>query len=366
MRRLPHSFLAVGLLALPLSARVHADEKVQFNRDVRPIFSDTCFQCHGPDEKKRKAGLRLDTRDTAVKPAESGAIAIVPGKPDESELIKRLSATDPDDVMPPPRLHKKITSEQVATLKKWIAQGAEYQGHWAFIKPQRPSVPKLAEINLPDANWKNAADGHGDWSANPVDAFLLKNMAAKGLVPSREATPETIIRRMSLDLTGLPPTPAEVDTFVKEYTGSGAGKDKETGGQADKEKSIATNISLSPSPLVPLSSPNAKKAINHLADRLLASPHYGERMAVQWLDFARYADSNGFQTDTSRQMCTGAIGSSTPSIATCPSTSSPSSNSRAICSPTPRAIKWSPAVSSATDASTAKEDASSRNGSPRR
>ena len=267
MRRLfPPSFI-LFFFAWPLSVALRAEEKVQFNRDVRPIFSDTCFQCHGPDEKKRKAGLRLDVRDTAVKPAESGAIAIVPGKPEESEMIKRLEATDPDDVMPPHRLHKPITPEQIATMKKWIAQGAEYQGHWAFIKPQRPAVPKVAEIKLPDASWKNGADGFGDWSANPVDGFLLKNMAANGLTPSREAAPETVIRRMALDLTGLPPTPAEVDAFVQAWKTSGS-----------------------------------RAAVDKLADRLLASPRYGERMAIQWLDFARYADSNGFQSDTSRQM----------------------------------------------------------------
>ncbi|MEP6672937.1 MAG: PSD1 and planctomycete cytochrome C domain-containing protein [Chthoniobacter sp.] len=268
MRRLYRPVFALFALALPLPGSLHAaEEKVQFNRDIRPIFSDTCFQCHGPDEKKRKSGLRLDTRDTAVKPAESGAIAIVAGKPEESELVKRLEATDPDDIMPPAKLHKKTTPAQIATLKKWIAQGAEYQGHWAFIKPERPAVPKLAEIKLPNAAWKNGADGVSDWNVNPIDGFLLKNMASKGLTPSPEAAPETVIRRMSLDLTGLPPTPAEVDAFARAWKTNGS-----------------------------------RAAVDKLADKLLASPRYGERMAVQWLDFARYADSNGFQSDSSRQM----------------------------------------------------------------
>lgn len=267
MPRLFRPSLALFALALPLPTVLQAEDKVQFNRDIRPIFSDTCFQCHGPDEKKRKAGLRLDTRDTAVKPAESGAIAIVPGKPAESEMIKRLEATDPDDIMPPAKLHKQITPAQIATVKKWIAQGAEYQGHWAFIKPERPAVPKLAEIQLPNSTWKNGANGVGDWTVNPVDGFLLKNMASKGLVPSKEAAPETVIRRMSLDLTGLPPTSAEVDAFVQAWKANGS-----------------------------------RAAVDKLADRLLASPRYGERMAIQWLDFARYADSNGFQSDTGRQM----------------------------------------------------------------
>jgi len=268
MMRRPSRFTsALFVFALPLAAGLRAEDKVQFNRDVRPIFSDTCFQCHGPDEKKRKAGLRLDTRETAVKPAESGDIAIVPGKPEESEMVKRLETTDPDDVMPPSKLHKKITPEQIAAVKKWIAQGAEYQPHWAFIKPERSAVPRLADIHLPDTGWKNGADGHGDWTANPVDGFLLQSMAAKGLTPAREAAPETVIRRMSLDLTGLPPTPAEVDAFAQSWRTNGS-----------------------------------RVAVDKLADRLLASPRYGERMAVQWLDFARYADSNGFQSDTSRQM----------------------------------------------------------------
>ena len=266
MRRPYCLSLALFALALP-PAMSHAEDKVQFNRDIRPIFSDTCFQCHGPDEKKRKAGLRLDTRDTAVKPSESGDIAIVPGKPAESEMVKRLETTDPDDVMPPSKLHKPITPAQLATVKKWIAQGAQYQRHWAFVKPERPPVPKLADIPLPDAHWKNNANGVGDWSANPVDAFLLKNMVAKGLVPSKEAAPETVIRRMALDLNGIPPTPGEVDAFVQSWKTNGP-----------------------------------RAAVDKLADRLLASPRYGEHMAVQWLDYARYADSNGFQSDTSRQM----------------------------------------------------------------
>jgi hypothetical protein len=234
---------------LLLAASVHAEEKVNFNRDVRPIFSDTCFQCHGPDEAKRKAGLRLDTRETAVKPAESGETAIVPGHPEQSELVKRLTAKDPDDVMPPAKLHKTVTPAQIEAIKKWIAQGAEYQGHWAFLKPERPPVPPVAD--------KAAV------VRNPIDNFILARLAKEGLRQMPEADKATLIRRASLDLTGIPPTPQEVASFVAD------------------------------------SSPNAYEKI---VDRLLASPRYGERMAVQWLDFARYADSNGFQSDSSRQM----------------------------------------------------------------
>ena len=224
-------------------------DKVSFNREIRPIFSDTCFQCHGPDEKKRKAGLRLHTRETAVKPAESGETAIVPGEPAKSELVKRLLATDKDEVMPPARLHKAITPQQIETIKKWIAQGAEYQGHWAFLKPERPVVPAL--------------EGKPGIVRNPIDKFILARLAQEGLKQAPEADKATLIRRVALDLTGIPPTAQEVDAFL-----------------ADK----------------------SPKAYEKVVERLLASPRYGERMAVQWLDFARYADSNGFQTDTSRQM----------------------------------------------------------------
>jgi len=244
----PASLLILPVVSL-LVVPARGEDKVIFNRDVRPIFSDTCFQCHGPDEAKRKAGLRLDTRETAVKPAESGATAIVPGHPEQSELVKRLTAKDPDDVMPPARLHKTIKPEQIEAIKKWIAQGAEYQGHWAFLKPERPPVPPVAD--------KAAV------VRNPIDNFILARLAKEGLHQSPEADRPTLIRRAALDLTGIPPTPQEVAAFV-----------------ADQ-------------------SPNAYEKV---VDRLLASPRYGERMAVPWLDFARYADSNGFQSDASRQM----------------------------------------------------------------
>jgi len=165
----------------PDGVPLRAEEKVNFNRDVRPVFSDTCFQCHGPDEAKRKAGLRLDTRETAVKPAESGAIAIVPGHPEQSELIKRLTAKDPDDVMPPAKLHKTVTPAQIEAIKKWIAQGAEYQGHWAFLKPERPAVPPVAD--------KSAV------VRNPIDNFILARLAKEGLKQSPEADRATLQRR---------------------------------------------------------------------------------------------------------------------------------------------------------------------------
>ncbi len=244
--------LAAGLAAFSPASAVAA-EKVIFNRDVRPVLSDKCFHCHGPDEKERKGGLRLDVRDAALKGGDTGP-AFVPGKPGEGELLKRvlLPASD-EDVMPPVKVHKPVTPAEAETLKRWIAEGAEYQGHWAFLKPERPAPPAVPD-SLPG------------WRANPIDAFVLQKMTEAGLTPSPAAAPGTIIRRMTLDLTGLPPTTEEVAAFSRE-----AARD-------------------------------FPAAVAALADRLLASPRYGEHMAARWLDLARYADSNGFQSDTRRQM----------------------------------------------------------------
>jgi hypothetical protein len=227
---------AVGLLTL---ADLRAADTPTFNRDIRPLLSDACFQCHGPDAAKRKAGLRLDVRADAVKELKSGETAIVPGKPEKSELLKRVAAHD-ETAMPPGTKAKRLTKDQIALLTRWIADGAEYQGHWSFLPVERPKPP---------------AAGH------PVDAFIRARLAAAKLTPQAEAARATLIRRVTLDLTGLPPTPAEVEAFLKD------------------------------------TSPAAYEAV---VDRLLKSPRYGEHMALQWLDFARYADSNGFQVDSSR------------------------------------------------------------------
>ena len=236
------AFIAAGLIA-------RAEARVEFNRDIRPILSDTCFHCHGFDEKERKSGLRLDVRDDALKPAKSGAVAIVPGNIAKSELIARVMTTDEDDLMPPTKLHKPLTQQQKDLLKQWIAEGAEYQGHWAFITPKTPAVPIIQNSKFK--------------IQNPVDSFILARLEKEGLQPSPETDRATLIRRVSLDLTGLPPAPEEVDAFLND---------------------------------------KSENAYEKVVDRLLTSPHYGEQMARQWLDFARYADSHGFQTDSSRQM----------------------------------------------------------------
>ncbi len=240
--------LGAALVALVFVASASAAEPVSFNRDIRPIFSDSCFACHGPDEKKRDSGLRLDVREDALK-MHDDILPIVPGHPEKSEVMIRLTSTDRDEVMPPPKSHKKVTPGQVETIRRWIAEGAVYEGHWAFVKPVRPTVPPLPN---PDAV-----------AHNPIDNFILARLAKEGLTQRPEADRPTLLRRAALDLTGIPPTPEEVAAFV-----------------ADPD-------------------PNAYEKV---IDRLLASPRYGERMATQWLDFARYADSNGFQSDTSRHM----------------------------------------------------------------
>jgi len=224
----------IVLFALTAAAQA---EKIVFNRDVRPILSDKCFHCHGFDEKNRKGELRLDLRDQALKPAESGSAAIVPGKPDQSELLARVLTTNADDVMPPSKLHKAVTPAEAAVLKQWIAEGAEYQGHWAF----EPVAPQKAKS---------------------IDELLETRLKKEGLAFSPEADAATLIRRVTLDLTGLPPV-----------------QDAETRRGADSEKDYEAVV-----------------------DKLLSSPAYGEHMAREWLDFARFADSHGFQTDSSRSM----------------------------------------------------------------
>lgn len=222
--------------------------KVDFNRDIQPVMADTCFRCHGFDEKARKAALRLDVRAEALQPAKSGATPIVPGKPDQSELIRRLFTEDADEQMPPAKIHQPLTAAQKELFRRWIAEGAEYRDHWAFIQPQPTEPPKAKPTR---------------WPKTPVDRFILARLEQKHLKPSREADRRTLIRRVTLDLTGLPATPAEVDAFL-----------------ADRSNS----------------------AYEKLVDRLLASPRYGERMAQDWLDAARFADSNGYQVDRDREM----------------------------------------------------------------
>jgi hypothetical protein len=237
-----HAILSLAVVA-SLACRVGADEPVRFQRDIRPILADNCFKCHGPDKGHRKAGLRLDDRAAAVAQG-----AIVPGKPDESELVSRVFSTEKDEVMPPPRTNKKLTAAQKELLKRWVRQGATYEPHWAFVKPRAAPLPAVKDPS---------------WPRNAIDRFILARLERVGLRPSPEADRSPLIRRVYLDLVGLLPAPAEVDAFL-----------------ADRRPA----------------------AYERLVDRLLASPHYGERQARHWLDLARYADSNGYTIDGQRSI----------------------------------------------------------------
>ncbi|MBI3880104.1 MAG: DUF1549 domain-containing protein [Verrucomicrobia bacterium] len=251
----PAIVLAAALLAVFGAGVVaHGASKpadVDFQRDVRPILSRNCFKCHGPDDKGRKAKLRLDVRDAALGPAKSGEVAIVPGRADKGELLRRIFSHDADDQMPPPETKLTLTAQQKETLKKWIAAGADYKPHWSFVPPKQVAPPLVKQKG---------------WVQNPIDNFVLARLETEKLKPSPSADDFTLVRRLHLDLIGLPPTPEEADEFLKAAKG------------------------------------NRTAAIEALVDKLLASPHYGERWARKWLDLARYADTNGYEKDRPRNI----------------------------------------------------------------
>jgi hypothetical protein len=236
------SLLGAVLLAALGPGAAPPTPPVRFGRDVLPILSAHCFQCHGPDANARKAKLRLDTRD--------GALGVVtPGKVDDSELVRRITSDDADERMPPPAANRPLSAAEKDVLRRWVEQGAAWGRHWAYEPPERPPIPEIR-------NSKTEI-------RNSIDAFVFARLHAEGLAPSPEASRETLIRRVTFDLTGLPPTPTEVDAFLADY------------------------------------SPGAYEKV---VDRLLASPRYGERQAAEWLDVARFADTNGYQNDFARSM----------------------------------------------------------------
>ena len=235
---------ALFLLAAMAKAQTAALQDVSFQRDVLPILSDRCFACHGPDAQARKADLRLDQAESVFAPRDGNAI-ITPHQPEHSELLRRITAND-DDVMPPRESNLQLSAEEVAVLHRWIATGAEWSNHWSFVAPTTPNIP--------------ISDGD-TWSRNPIDSFVLAKLTANGMAPNRAADPAALLRRVSLDLTGLPPTLMQIDQFVRDPS---------------------------------------DRHYQQLVDELLASSHYGERMAWPWLEASRYADTDGFQGDPTR------------------------------------------------------------------
>ena len=235
-------------LALPWEL-MSAPATVEFNRDIRPIFSDKCFTCHGPDKANRVTELRFDTEAGAKITLSEGRQSVVAGDAGKSELFRRIASNDDAVRMPPAAMgHAKLSDTEIDLIRRWIEQGAKWEGHWAFIPPKRPEFPPVKSKK---------------WPRNPIDTLVLHRLEREGLAPAPEADKATLIRRLSLDLTGLPPTPPEVDAFLSD---------------------------------------GSPKAYEKVVDRLLQSSRYGERMAARWLDAARYADTNGYQSDGVRSM----------------------------------------------------------------
>jgi hypothetical protein len=260
--------MGVGLvlfltLLIGVSARAAGPD---FNQEIRPILSRYCYKCHGPDDEARKAGMRLDARVFAIKETASGSVPIVPSKPDDSELIARINAADASDRMPPQSTNLVLSQPQKDLLRKWIAAGAEYRPHWSFVPPKSPPLPPVKQTGC---------------ARNPIDRFVLAKLESQGLAPSPEADRYTLLRRAALDITGLQPTPAEVDAVLAEAKANETGLDRDAG---DPEAA------------------GWDRAYQHYVDRLLALPQFGERWARRWLDLARYSDTNGFEKDRTRSI----------------------------------------------------------------
>jgi hypothetical protein len=240
-------------------AKAALSQSPDYNQHIKPILSDRCFKCHGPDKTKIEAGLQLTSLEFATAELESGNKAVVPGRAGQSELIKRILSLDADEMMPPPESHLSLSAEEKAMLIRWIEDGAEYKDHWSLTKIGKPTVPRAGK-NL-FAKLGLIADEERQWVTNEIDNFALKKMREKGMTPSRPAEKSTILRRVYMDLTGLPPTDEEAKAFLLD---------------------------------------SSTKAYETVVDKLLASPHFGEQLAISWLDLARYADTHGYQDDGMR------------------------------------------------------------------
>lgn len=241
--------LILACNSLPTRELTASAEKIDFNFEVRPILADKCFACHGPDANQRMAGLRLDTPEGAYALLEdqTDAYAIIQGDVEHSALLQRITTSDSSELMPPPESNLKLTTQEIDILTEWIRQGAEYQKHWAFIPPEK------VDVDIQTVSW----------ATNEIDVFIYDKMQSEGLSPNEEAEKEYLLKRLSFDLTGLPPTLEMQQAFMAD---------------------------------------DSPKAYEALVDQLLADKHYGEKMAIHWLDLARYADSNGYQDDGMRTM----------------------------------------------------------------
>lgn len=248
LSRLARPSAALVAAFIVATAAAPGEPALSFNRDIRPILSEHCFACHGFDGAARKAGLRLDTLEGATSTLKSGAVAVVPGDINASTLLARVGASDPNERMPPPEAGEALDAAEIERLRAWIAQGAPFEPHWAYVAPQKPAIPAVQ---------------HTDWPKNAIDQFVLARMEAEGIAPAPPADRYTLLRRLSFDLTGLPPSIEEADAFAQD---------------------------------------ERPDALEWVLDRLFASPHYGEHRARYWLDLARYADSNGYHVDAPRSM----------------------------------------------------------------
>ncbi|MCA9209806.1 MAG: DUF1549 domain-containing protein, partial [Planctomycetales bacterium] len=240
--------LAFSMLTIAVPAVQAEEPSVSFTRDIRPILSDACFACHGPDENTREGGFRLDSKDSALGTADTGSHPIVPGDLNASELWQRITSDDPDLKMPPADSNKSLKPEDIEKIRVWIEQGAAWREHWAFMAPTRPELPSVENES---------------WPRNEIDRFILSRLDQEKLSPAAEADKITLLRRVTFDLTGLPPTPADVDAFLTD---------------------------------------DSPEAYERVVDRLLRSPRYGEHMARYWLDAARYGDTHGLHLDNYREM----------------------------------------------------------------
>ncbi len=281
---------AMAVSAAAVSADVSAAERVDFVSDVRPILSDNCFKCHGPDPATREADLRLDTL-AGLTGNSQGSAAVIPGSPAGSELIRRVLSVDPDEQMPPPDSHKQLSARQQQVLQEWIEQGAQWEQHWAFVPPQEPIVPGV----------ETAA-----WCRNEIDRFVLSKLEQAGLSPAEEAPANTLLRRLYLDLIGLPPTPEEADQWIgklwpnRDVNSPTTAINKATHSLASRAGIVSEKSS--PTTATPTTAAMDETAYQELVTHLLNSPHYGERWGRRWLDLARYADTNGYEKDRDRSI----------------------------------------------------------------